>query len=142
SIWFGTILRGDVAPIRVGAGTNLQDGTIVHVTEGVSDVHIGDGVLVGHAAIIHGATLEDGAFVGMQAVVLDGARVKTGAMVAAGALVAPGKTVETGQVWAGRPAKYMRDLKPEEIAHRPIGSENYRKLGAEFKEMLEDPNLP
>ena len=138
SIWFGTILRGDVARIHVGAGSNLQDGTIVHVTEDYSEAYIGDDVLVGHAAIIHGATLEDGSFVGMQAVLLDRVTVESGAMVAAGALVTPGKTVKSGEIWGGRAAKYMRHLKPDEIAHWPIGNENYRKLGAEYKEMLAD----
>ncbi len=138
SIWFGAILRGDSAAIHVGERSNLQDGTIVHVTDNFSEAYIGDDVMIGHAAIIHGARLEDGAFVGMQAVVLDHATVEGGAMVAAGALVTPGKTVKSGEVWGGRPAKYMRDMKPDEVERRPIGNENYRKLGAEYKAMLGD----
>jgi carbonic anhydrase/acetyltransferase-like protein (isoleucine patch superfamily) len=138
SIWFGAVLRGDSAKIHVGARTNLQDGTIVHITQDFSEAHIGDDVMVGHAAIIHGATLEDRAFVGMQAVVLDHATVESGAMVAAGALVTPGKTVKSGEVWGGRPAKFMRRLRQEEIERQPIGNESYRQLGAEYKEMLGD----
>jgi carbonic anhydrase/acetyltransferase-like protein (isoleucine patch superfamily) len=121
SIWYNCVLRGDINRIVVGARSNLQDGTIVHV-EGPRDgpgglpTLIGDDVLVGHQAILHGCVLEDRAFVGMGSVVMDGARVSSGGMLAAGALLAPGKTVTAGQLWAGRPARLMRDLAEEELA--------------------------
>jgi carbonic anhydrase/acetyltransferase-like protein (isoleucine patch superfamily) len=121
SIWYNCVLRGDINRIVVGARSNLQDGTIVHVEAPRDDPRglptlIGDDVLVGHQAILHGCVLEDRAFVGMGSVVMDGARVSSGAMLAAGALLAPGKTVTAGQLWAGRPARPMRDLSEAELA--------------------------
>ena len=109
-IWFGCVLRGDVSSIRVGARVNIQDGTIVHVSsKGISTL-IGDEVSIGHMALIHACTLQTGCFVGMGAVVMDGVLVETGAMIAAGALVTPGKVVRSGELWAGRPAQFMRAL--------------------------------
>ncbi len=125
SIWFGCVLRGDVMPIRVGARTNVQDGTVVHVTHGRFATHIGDEVTIGHMAMIHACTLEDRSMVGMKACVMDGAVVESEAMVAAGALVTPGKRVRRGQLWGGSPAKHMRDLSPEEIAHIVYLSQHY-----------------
>ena len=116
NIWYGCVLRGDVERIHVGARTNIQDGTIVHVTTDRFGAHIGSDVTIGHACVIHGATLEDDAFVGMRATVLDGAVVEGGAMVAANALVGPGKRVPRGELWAGVPAKKVRDLSEAEIA--------------------------
>ena len=125
SIWYSCVLRGDVHEIRVGARSNIQDGSVVHVTAGKFGTYIGDDVLVGHNAVIHGCTLEDGAFVGMGATVLDGAVVESGAMVAAGALVAPGKRVKSGELWGGNPAKKMRDLTPEQIEGLKAGTDHY-----------------
>lgn len=109
-IWYKCVLRGDVGSIRIGARCNIQDGTVIHVNGGQFDTVIGDEVSVGHQALLHGCTLESGSFVGMRAAVLDGAVVESGAMVAAGALLTPNKRVPKGQLWAGNPAKYMRDL--------------------------------
>ena len=91
SIWFNVVLRGDVNHIRIGARTNIQDGTIVHVATNSYPTLIGDNVLIGHMAVIHACNLEDGCFIGMAATVMDGAVIEAGAMVAAGALVSPGK---------------------------------------------------
>ncbi len=109
-IWFGCVLRGDVNYIRVGKRTNIQDGTIVHVAHETYPTLIGNDITIGHSALIHACTLEDGCFIGMRATVMDGAVVEKDAMVAAGALVAPGKRIATGQLWAGVPARYLRDL--------------------------------
>ncbi len=125
SIWYGCVLRGDVHEIRIGKRSNIQDGSVIHVTEGRFGTYIGDDVLVGHNAVIHGCTLKDGAFVGMGAVVLDGAVVEGGAMVAAGALVAPGKVVKSGELWGGNPARKMRDLTAEQIAGLKGGTDHY-----------------
>ncbi len=133
SIWYGCVLRGDVEKIRIGARSNIQDGTIVHVTADRFGTYIGDDVLVGHNAVIHGCTLEDGAFVGMGAVVLDGAVVEGGAMVAAGALVTPGKRVKSGELWGGNPAKKMRDLSTEQIAGLKQGTDHYVEVAAEYR---------
>src|SRR5258705_9790603 len=117
SVWFGCVLRGDTNSIRVGAGTNIQDGTIVHCNHLPAGVDpktpgyrttIGAGITIGHMAMLHACTLEDGCFVGMRAAVIDGAVVESHAMVAAGALINPRKPGETGGVWARRPAQMMR----------------------------------
>ncbi|MDR3438821.1 MAG: gamma carbonic anhydrase family protein [Telmatospirillum sp.] len=129
SIWYGCVLRGDVNHIRVGEHTNIQDGTIVHVTRERFACTIGSGVTVGHAAILHGCTLEDDSFVGMGATVMDGAVVESGAMVAAGALVTPGKVVKKGQLWAGSPAKLLRPLTEEEMASFAVSAAHYAELG-------------
>ena len=110
SIWYGAVLRGDGNYIRVGARTNVQDGVIVHINTQLFPCIIGADITIGHGAIVHACTLEDSCFVGMGATVLDGAVVERQAMVAAGALVTPGKRVPTGELWAGNPAKKMRDL--------------------------------
>ncbi|MBT3990723.1 MAG: gamma carbonic anhydrase family protein [Rhodospirillaceae bacterium] len=137
SIWFNTVLRGDVEAITVGERTSLQDGTIVHVTGGKYETHIGSDVLIGHKVLIHGATLEDGCFIGMSATVMDNVVVETGAMVAAGALVTPGQRVKKGELWAGVPAKMMRAMKPEEVELLPYGVGLYVNLGKEYQEYLE-----
>jgi gamma-carbonic anhydrase len=108
------VLRGDVADIRVGENTNIQDGTVVHVSTNRPGTRIGANVTIGHMALIHACILEDGCFVGMKACVADGAVVETGAMVAAGALVTPGKRVKSGELWGGIPARCMRLLTEEE----------------------------
>ncbi|MSO81462.1 MAG: gamma carbonic anhydrase family protein [Alphaproteobacteria bacterium] len=123
SIWYGCVIRGDAAPIRIGSRTNLQDGTIVHVNgprstgTAAMPTHIGDDITVGHAALIHACTLQSRCFIGMRSVILDLAVVETGAMVAAGAVVGPGKVVKEGELWSGVPAKLFRNLRPEEVGY-------------------------
>lgn len=134
SIWFGVQMRGDVHVIRIGKRTNIQDGTIIHVTRGVSGTHIGDGVTVGHAAILHACTIHDNAFVGMGAVILDEVVIESGAMVAAGAVVTPRKRVPSGQLWGGNPAKYMRDLTQNDMDFFPVSADNYVRLAKDYKE--------
>jgi carbonic anhydrase/acetyltransferase-like protein (isoleucine patch superfamily) len=133
SIWFNCVLRGDVGRITVGERTNIQDGTIVHVTGGRFDTHIGDDVLIGHGCIIHGCRLENHAFVGMGAIVLDGAVVESDAMLAAGALLTPGKVVKSGELWAGRPAKFLRGLTAAEIAGNRAGAAGYARLAQVYR---------
>lgn len=135
SVWYGSVLRGDVNSIKIGSGTNLQDGTIVHVSRHslngkIFPTIIGDNVTVGHNAILHACTVEDGAFVGMGAVLLDGARVESGAIVAAGALVTQGTVVPSGQVWAGNPAKKLRDVSAAEASFIPTSAAQYGELAA------------
>jgi carbonic anhydrase/acetyltransferase-like protein (isoleucine patch superfamily) len=125
SIWYNCVLRGDVGGISVGARTNIQDGTVVHVTRGRYDVEIGDDCLIGHLAIIHGCKLHDAAFVGLGAIVMDGCEIESTGMLAAGAMLTPGKRILAGQMWAGRPAKYVRDLSEEELAAHRAGVADY-----------------
>ncbi len=138
SIWYGCVLRGDINSIRVGRNSNIQDGTVVHVNhdrdgDGGMPTHIGDDVVIGHMALIHACTLEDGAFIGMGAIVMDQAVVEAGAMVAAGALVTPRKVVKAGQLWAGRPARFLRELKEGERAEGPYISKHYAELAALYR---------
>jgi len=134
SIWFNVVLRGDVNYIRVGARTNIQDGTVVHVSSKEHPTLIGANVLIGHMAMIHACTLEDECFIGMSATVMDGAVVEKGAMVAAGALISPGKRVGAGQLWAGTPAKYVRDVTPAEAASFPEQIQRYVDLGQTYRQ--------
>ena len=134
NIWFGCIVRGDVHEIRIGARTNIQDGTVIHATKHENGTYIGADVSVGHLALLHGCTLEDGAFVGMNAVVMDGAVVEGGAMVAAGALVTPGKRVARGEIWAGRPAQYWRPLAEKELAVLARTVPRYVGLAKDYKD--------
>lgn len=133
NIWFGCVIRGDVQSITIGAGTNVQDGTVIHVTRTDGPTIIGKGVTIGHSALLHACILEDGCFIGMHATVMDQAVVESGAMVAAGALIAPGKRVLKGQIWAGNPGKYLRDLKPKEAEFIAISERNYIALAEEYK---------
>lgn len=133
SIWFNCVLRGDVGRITVGERTNIQDGSIVHVTGGRFDTEIGDDVLIGHGCIIHGCRIESRAFIGMGAIVLDGAVVEGDAMLAAGALLTPGKTVPSGELWAGRPAKFLRHLTAGEIAGNRAGAAGYARLAQVYR---------
>jgi carbonic anhydrase/acetyltransferase-like protein (isoleucine patch superfamily) len=135
SVWYNCVLRADMNRIRIGARSNVQDGSIIHVdpprpggpAEGFPCL-IGDDVLIGHVAMIHGCILEDRAFVGLGSIVMDGCVVEGDAMLAAGALLTPGKRVRTGQLWAGRPARFVRDLSAEDIAGMRMGAAHYVAL--------------
>jgi carbonic anhydrase/acetyltransferase-like protein (isoleucine patch superfamily) len=131
-VWFGCVIRGDVNIIRIGSRTNIQDGTVIHVTRETGPTHIGSNVTIGHSVLLHACTLEDDSFVGMHATVMDGAVVESGAMVAAGALVTPGKRIPKGQIWAGNPAKFFRVLTKEEQEFIPISADNYVKHAREY----------
>ena len=139
SVWFGCVLRGDEDAIRIGARSNLQDGTIVHVNSRRQGTYIGDDVSVGHMALLHACTLEEGAYVGMGAQILDGAIVEGGAMLAAGALLTSGKRVKRDELWAGRPAKFMRRIDSAEAERLKQTVNNYLRrsrlyLGIEHME--------
>ena len=127
-------MRGDVHEIRIGARTNIQDNAVVHVTRNLSGTYIGDDVTVGHGAILHACRVEDNCLIGMGAIILDEAVIEAGAMVAAGALVPPKKIVKSGQLWGGNPAKYMRDLNPEEVEFLKISADNYVRLSQDYKD--------
>ena len=133
-IWFNCVVRGDVHEIRIGERTNIQDGTIVHVTGGKYGTYIGSDITIGHGAVIHACTLEDGCFIGMGATLLDGVVVETGAMVAAGAVVTPCKRVKAGELWGGNPARLLRMLRDDEIAFFPRSSARYVELARDYRE--------
>jgi carbonic anhydrase/acetyltransferase-like protein (isoleucine patch superfamily) len=117
SVWFGTVLRGDVFPIRVGLRTNIQDNAVVHVTGGIAATTIGDDVTIGHLALIHGCTIGSRCLIGMGSVLLDGAVVEDDCLVAAGALVPPRMRVPARSLVMGRPAKVVRTLELADLAH-------------------------
>jgi carbonic anhydrase/acetyltransferase-like protein (isoleucine patch superfamily) len=135
SIWPGAVLRGDVNYIRVGARSNIQDGSIVHVTHdgpygqpgGLATV-IGADVTIGHGAIVHACVIEDACLIGMGSTVLDGAVVRKHGFVGAGALIPPGKTVGSGELWLGNPAKCVRRLSDEEIEQLYYSAQHYLRL--------------
>ena len=133
-IWFGCTLRGDVNDIKIGSRTNIQDHTIIHVSSTTQGTYVGDDVTVGHGAILHACTVGNLSFIGMQACVMDDAVVEDKAMVAAGALVTQGKVVKSGQLWAGRPAQYVRDLTEEEIEGFAHSAKHYAELAREYRE--------
>ncbi|KKC27130.1 gamma carbonic anhydrase family protein [Sphingomonas sp. SRS2] len=133
SIWYNVVIRGDVHHIRIGARTNVQDGSVIHISAGTHSTVIGDDVLIGHLAMVHGCTLHDRAFVGFGAIVMDGCVIESDGMLAAGAMLTPGKRIPAGQLWSGRPAKYMRDLTPEEIARNQKGVAGYVVEGRKHK---------
>lgn len=135
-VWFGCVIRGDVQSISIGARTNIQDGTIIHVTRGDGPTCIGASVTIGHRALLHACTVEDGAFIGMGATLLDGAVVESGGMLAAGALLTPGKRVPSGQLWAGNPAKIMRELTEKEREFFPVSAANYVAHVHEYRALL------
>ena len=114
SIWYGTVLRGDVNSITIGNNVNIQDGAVVHTLFQRSKTVIGDNVSIGHNATIHGATIESNSLIGMGATVLDNAVVESGAIVAANALVTSGMRVESGWIYAGVPAKKIKQVSPEQ----------------------------
>jgi len=134
SVWFNTVIRGDVHSIRIGRNSNIQDNSVVHVTGGLFSTVIGDEVLVGHMALVHGAVLEDRCMIGMRAMIMDDCVVETGALLAAGSLLPPGKRVPAGQLWSGSPAKYVRDLtdKDREMMARSLG--HYVDLARTYRE--------
>lgn len=134
SVWPGAVLRGDVHRIRVGPRSNIQDGTVVHVTHdgpytpGGFPALIGADVTIGHGAIIHACTIEDACLIGMGAIVLDGARVCRHALVGAGAVVGPGKVVGEGELWVGNPARFQRRLSDREIEALYYSARHYVAL--------------
>lgn len=141
SVWYNCVLRGDLNRIVVGARSNIQDGTIVHVDSGHGRTDgfptlIGEECLIGHLAIVHGCTLHDGAFVGMGAIVMDGCTIETGAMLAAGGLLTPGKRIPAGELWAGTPARFVRALTREQQAANRAGALGYATLAQAHRAAL------
>jgi carbonic anhydrase/acetyltransferase-like protein (isoleucine patch superfamily) len=125
SIWFGTVIRGDIHYIRIGNRTNIQDNSVVHVTAHTAPTIIGSNVTVGHQAVLHGCTVEDNCLIGMGSRILDGAVIGGHSMVAAGSVVLPGVKVPSGVLVAGIPADIKRELHPEEIWEIELSAQRY-----------------
>lgn len=141
SVWYGCVLRGDTHAIHVGARSNVQDGTVIHVDapdHGGTPVLIGENALIGHKCMLHGCSIEDEGFVGMGATMLDRSIVETGGFLAAGAFLGPGKTVPKGEMWGGLPAKRLRTLKELEEKMAAIGAAHYVEEARRHKKALNE----
>lgn len=138
SVWPMAVLRGDVNSIRVGQRSNIQDGTVVHVTHGYSavpdgySVTIGNDVTIGHNVTVHGCTIEDECLIGIGSTILDSAVIRKHVLLGAGSLVTEGKELEGGYLWMGRPAKRVRELTDEEIKWFAYSATHYRKLKDDY----------
>ena len=135
SVWFNAVLRGDLAPISVGYGSNIQDGSIIHVDDGV-EASIGRYVTVGHGAIIHGCTGGDECVIGMGAIILNNAQIPSLCFVGAGALVTEGKRFPSGTLILGAPAKVIRDLTEAEREGMRENARHYIKTAASYKDNM------
>ena len=138
SVWYNCVLRGDMNYIRIGSDTNIQDGTVVHVDSKGYPTIMGDRVTIGHMCLIHACELQDDCMIGMEACVMDGAVVGEGSLIAAGALVTPGKQIGPGEVWAGRPAKFLRKIAEGDQKMLDYIWPVYDKLSAEYRQAGHD----
>ncbi len=136
SVWYGTVIRGDLAPIRIGADTNIQDNSTIHVDLNKPAI-IGKNVTVGHNAIVHGCTVEENSLIGMNAVILSGACVKTGTIIAAGAVVKEGQTVGPFQLLAGMPATVKKEMSEDILEILKLPVDEYLELAKYHSEAIE-----
>jgi carbonic anhydrase/acetyltransferase-like protein (isoleucine patch superfamily) len=127
-IWYGCVLRADVNAIRIGARSNVQDGSVLHVTRDRFNTEVGQEVTIGHRAVVHGCTVGDGALIGIGAIVLDGAVVGEGALVGAGAVVTPGKVIPPNTLVVGTPARVVRTLDNDELEQQKSRALHYVEL--------------
>jgi carbonic anhydrase/acetyltransferase-like protein (isoleucine patch superfamily) len=135
SIWFGAVLRGDTEPMRIGRGSNIQDGSVLHADIG-KPLTVGEDVTVGHKVMLHGCTIGDGSLIGIGAVVLNGARIGRHCLVGAGALVTEGKEFPDGSMIIGAPAKAVRQLTPEQIEGLRASARGYVENARRYKATL------
>lgn len=141
SVWYNCVLRGDIHRIEIGARSNVQDGSVFHVegprpdTQGNPSI-VGEDCVIGHMAVVHGATLADRAFVGMGAVAMDGAHIGEGAMLGAGALLSLGKAIPAREIWVGRPAKFLKEQSEAQVEKIRFQTERYCALARRHLAML------
>ena len=131
SIWFETVLRGDIEPIAVGDRTNIQDGTVVHVDDACG-TRIGNDVTIGHRCVIHGCTIDDGCLIGMGAIILSGAHIGTRSLIGAGAVVPEGAEIPPGSLVVGVPGKVKRSLTDAELSRMAENSRSYVALSRQY----------
>lgn len=132
SIWYGTVIRGDVNFIRIGARTNIQDGCVVHVSSGTHSTILEDEVTVGHRVTLHGCYVETGCLIGIGSILLDGVRVGKNSLIAAGSLLTPGTTIPERSLVMGSPAKIKRELNEDELTSLPKFWQNYTELISQY----------
>lgn len=133
SVWYNVTIRGDVNNIIIGARTNIQDGTVVHVSSTTQGTYVGDEVTVGHMALLHACTVGNRTLIGMGAIVMDEAVVGDECIIAAGAVVTPRKKVPNRQLWAGSPARYVRDVTDDDVLMLKISAEKYVDLARDYR---------
>lgn len=131
SIWYGTVVRGDVEKIHIGADSNIQDNSVIHVDSSGFSTVVGDGVTVGHRVVLHGCRVGNGALIGIGAIVMNGAEIGEGALIGAGALVPPGAKIPAGMLAVGSPARVKRPLTDEERADLRESAAHYVVLARE-----------
>lgn len=137
SVWFNAVVRGDVNSIRMGNKVNIQDGAVIHATYQKTKVNIGNNVSIGHNAIIHGCTLHDNVLIGMGSIVMDNAVVHSNTIIAAGAVVLENTVCEAGSIYAGVPAKKVKDIAPQLISGEIDRiANNYIKYAGWFKDQV------
>lgn len=136
SIWYNSVLRGDVQSIKIGKYTNIQDGSVLHVTGEDYPLNIGNFVTVGHMANLHACTVEDFSLIGIGAIVLDGALVEKNSIVAAGSVVTPGMIIKSGYMYAGTPAKLIRSLSDKELAYFEKSAYHYFEIAKESQQSI------
>ncbi|HFD11945.1 MAG TPA: gamma carbonic anhydrase family protein [Crenotrichaceae bacterium] len=143
SVWPGTVIRGDVAPIRIGSGTNIQDGSVLHGTHAGPysgdgfPLSIGDYVTVGHGAVVHACSVGNHCLIGIGAIVMDGAVIQDNVILGAGGLVAPGKQLESGFLYVGAPARKIRELTKDELEFLDYSAKQYIQLKDSYLKQLD-----
>jgi carbonic anhydrase/acetyltransferase-like protein (isoleucine patch superfamily) len=133
SVWFGTVIRGDVMHIRIGNETNIQDNSVVHVTKDKNPTIVGNNVTIGHSVTLHGCTVKDYVLVGIGSIVMDQVDIEEWSIIAAGSVVKPGTKIPSGKLWGGLPAKEIRDINEGEKQWIRELARNYVKLSREYK---------
>ena len=132
SVWFNSVLRGDVAPISVGRNTNIQDGAVIHTSRFNGPVQIGDNVTVGHCCLIHACTIGNNAFIGMRATIMDYCVVEEQAFIAAGSLLTPNTIVRSKELWRGSPARFARHLTEQDLEMMQSNVDHYVTLASRY----------
>jgi len=135
SVWFNAVLRGDTDWIEIGAGSNVQDGSVLHTDEGVPLV-VGERVTIGHVAFLHGCTVGDDTLIANGALILDRVQIGAHCVIAAGAMLPPGKVIPEGSVVMGAPGRVVREVTERDLELIRVAAENYRRRGALYRELL------
>jgi carbonic anhydrase/acetyltransferase-like protein (isoleucine patch superfamily) len=133
SIWYGTVVRGDVGKIDIGEGSNIQDNSVIHVETNLHDCKVGKNVTVGHMVMLHGCTIGDGALIGIGSIVLNGAEIGENSIIGAGSIVTQGAKIPPGVLALGTPCKVERPLTPEELTHMKESAVHYQQLAVEHR---------
>ncbi len=136
SVWYNSVIRADINHVRIGKFTNIQDGSVLHVNSDNFPLIVGDHVTVGHNANLHACTIEDFSLIGIGAVVLDGALVEKYSLVAAGSVVTPGTVIKSGFMYAGAPAKLIRELSEKELAYFEKSAYHYFEIAKESEKSI------